>query len=225
VTPDSRQPAGLFGIAALSATNVWAVGFNWHYRTRQLIEHWNGRRWRVIPGVRAGQHPLFGIAAVSATDIWAVGNGIEHWNGSTWTLVPSPAADSSVTAVAPDDIWAAGGDTIERWNGATWSIVPSPSSGDQFTTLRGITALSAADIWAVGYAGHTVPHDGYLEHPFVEHWNGSSWSVTPTPVTGSPDSQLLAVTAVSSRTIWAVGFAGKHRAGNVHSLIERYVRC
>jgi hypothetical protein len=80
-------------------------------------------------------------------------------------------------------------------------------------------------VWAAGYVGHTVPHDGYAEHPLIEHWNGSAWSIVSTPATGSLDSQLLAITSTPSRTIWAVGFAGTHRAGNVHTLTERYTRC
>ena len=225
VTFDPREPASLRGVAIVSANNVWAVGLNWHYPTRQLIEHWNGRRWRVIPGVPGGPHPLLAIAALSATNIWAAGDGMEHWNGSTWTLVPAPVAASAITAVAPNDIWAVGNGDIEHWNGSTWSLVPAPNTGEQFTGLTGIAALSARNIWVVGFSGHIIPHDGYAEHPLVEHWNGSVWKIVSIPAPGVPDSQLLAATATSFHTIWAVGFAGKHRAGSNHALIERYRSC
>lgn len=225
VTFDPREPASLRGVAAISATNVWAIGLNWHVPTGQLIEHWNGRNWRVVPDAAAGQHPLSGIAALSATDMWAVGKGIEHWTGAQWRLVPSPAEASAITAVAPDNIWAAGGSTVQHWDGTAWTVVSTPSSHEQFTTLTGMTHLSADDVWTVGYVGHTVPHDGYAEHPFVLHWDGSAWHIVSTPATRYPDSQLLAVTSVSPRTVWAVGFAGMHREGDVHTLIERFDRC
>jgi hypothetical protein len=45
------------------------------------------------------------------------------------------------------------------------------------------------------------------------------------PAAGLPDSQLLGVTAVSSQTLWAAGFAGKHRTSGNHTLIEHYTRC
>lgn len=221
VTSDYRQPARLLGVADLSATNIWAVGFNWHYPTLQLFEHWNGQRWRVIPGVPAGKHELWAIAALSPSDIWAAGDGMEHWNGSRWTLVPSAAPASAITALSPNDIWAVGGSIIQHWNGSAWSLVPSPSSGEQFTNLTGIAGRAAGDVWAAGYAGHTVPHDGYAEHPLVEHWNGSVWKIVSTPGTGSPDSQILAITTTLAHTLWAVGFAGTHRAGNDRALIER----
>jgi hypothetical protein len=205
-----------------------------------LFRHWNGKSWKAFPAPpRRGR--FYAVAAVSRTNAWAVGEGpiIAHWNGVSWRLVPSPQVTKdfrqparllSVAAVSATDIWAVGLNwhypalqLIEHWNGRQWRVILGAATGQH--PLNGVAALSATDIWAVGVAGHTVPHDGYAEHPFVEHWNGLNWSIGPTPATGSPDSQLLAVTAVPPRTIWAVGFAGRHRAGKVHSLIERYVRC
>jgi len=53
-SPNSGEFAALYGISALSASNVWAVGevnslsrTNPHYRT--LIEHWNGKKWSPVP--------------------------------------------------------------------------------------------------------------------------------------------------------------------------------
>jgi hypothetical protein len=226
VTFDSREPARLLGVAALSPNDVWAAGLNWHDPTVELIEHWNGQRWRVIPGVPAGRHPLHAVAALSSSNIWAAGDtAMEHWNGSRWALAPAPAGAASLAAVSAGDIWAVGGSTIEHWDSSRWRLVPGPASGERFTSLTGITALSPQDVWAVGFAGHTVAHDGYAEHPFVEHWNGTAWRVISTPPTGRPDSQLLAVTSLPTGQVWAVGFAGTHRAGSVHPLIERYRSC
>jgi hypothetical protein len=40
------------------------------------------------------------------------------------------------------------------------------------------------------------------------HWDGSAWSVIPSPNAGPAafSSQLTAVTAVASNDVWAVGF-------------------
>jgi hypothetical protein len=231
---DSREPARLLSVTALAADNVWAVGLNWRAPNLTLIEHWNGHRWSIVPGPGTGHLALAGIAAVSDHDIWAVGAGgsginqtaIEHWNGSQWTLEPALGDGlAAVAAISPRDVWALGGGTIEHWNGSQWSLVASPSPGTPLSALTGIAALSSTDVWAVGWAGRTVPGDGYAEHALIEHWNGSGWSLAAAPAAGSPDSQLLGVTAVSSQTLWAAGFAGKHRTSGNHTLIEHYTRC
>jgi len=96
--------AGLFGVTALSTSNVWAVGA----RTNgPVVEHWNGTAWRVV---KSPTIPSFGflgsISAISPTDIWASGCEscgdavgaplLEHWNGTTWSLNPVPIEDRGI---------------------------------------------------------------------------------------------------------------------------------
>ena len=66
-----------FGVSALSACDVWAVG---NYRTvsngplLSLAEHWNGTAWKQVSSPSPGQvNELSGVATTSATDVWAVG--------------------------------------------------------------------------------------------------------------------------------------------------------
>ncbi len=63
----------LSGVAAVSASNIWAVG---SYSKGSLIEHWNGTSWSVVksPNVGSQFNYLSGVAAVSASNIWAVGD-------------------------------------------------------------------------------------------------------------------------------------------------------
>ena len=64
----------LSGVAATSATNVWAVG--WYSNSAgsvlTLIEHWNGTAWTQVPspspGGRARSNWLLGVSATSAID-------------------------------------------------------------------------------------------------------------------------------------------------------------
>ncbi|MGO9163645.1 MAG: hypothetical protein ACLP7J_23660 [Streptosporangiaceae bacterium] len=69
VRPSSPAVFGgrLYGVAATSARNAWAVGLT---GARTLIVHWNGRAWTKAP---ASTGFLEGVAAVSATSAWAVG--------------------------------------------------------------------------------------------------------------------------------------------------------
>jgi len=104
-----------------------------------------------------------GIANSQATPV------TEHWSGGTWQVVPSPVIDAShpfelasVAAVAPNDAWAVGTvfnnppahpvpDLIEHWDGTSWTVQKTlDSAGAQISSLIAISAIAAADAWAVG---------------------------------------------------------------------------
>lgn len=86
-----------------------------------------------------------------------------------------------------------------------WTGVPPPSPGAVTNTLGGVTALSPCDVWAVGLYQDVV--DGPILS-LAEHWNGSAWTVVPTP-NPDPDRTLLeAVSGTRSGRVWAVGLAG-----------------
>ena len=79
----------------------------------------------------------------------------------------------------------------------TWSTVTANASG-VFPTLNGIDAVSKNDVWAVGQGAD------YLS--LAQHWDGTSWTIKPTPnVAGSFLTSLRGVSAVSSNDVWAVG--------------------
>ena len=175
---------------------------------------------------------LLGVAALSANDVWAVGwaqdpNGpqfvkrtlIQHFNGSTWDIVSSPnrSGDTlsqlySVTAVSANDAWAVGSSLngnlpsrtlIQHWNGTQWSIVSSPSPDKQFNELRGVAAVSANDVWAVGYRGGTTSATPI--ETFILHWNGTAWTQVMSPNVPTGANQLFGITAITANDIWAVG--------------------
>ncbi len=210
----------LFGVTAVSSTDVWAVGeFN---NTSTLTEHWNGHTWRVVSSPNGGtrDNVLNGVTAVSATDVWAVGDFldststshtlIEHWNGKKWSVVASqnPVTGSNtlnaVQAVSASDVWAVGQTStqtlIEQWNGTQWSVVASPNlTGNNL--LRGVAIVSASDIWTVGFVISSVG-----EQTLIEQWNGSSWSIVSSPNPSSLQNILDAAAAdPSSGQAWAVG--------------------
>src|SRR6516162_2286757 len=110
----------LFGVTALSACNVWAVGAYRATATGPLLslaEHWNGTAWKVVPTPNPGTSTNFlrAVSAWSASDVWAVGHAddstlILHWNGTVWARAPSPGAGdlSGVDAVSATSAWAVG---------------------------------------------------------------------------------------------------------------------
>ncbi len=168
----------LSGVAAVSSKSVWAVGnyANSDGSGGTLIEHWNGMSWSVVKSPNPGSgSALTGVATVSASNVWAVGYAsnnstiqtlVEHWNGTSWQVVKSSNVGQhpsfwAVAAVSATNVWAVGSDgtntkfnqtLTEQWNGTQWSVVNSPSPGSFSTQLVGVAAVSATDVWAVGYA-------------------------------------------------------------------------
>src|SRR5262249_42322126 len=124
-SPSSDQN-WLFGVAATSASNAWAVGYDLQgSRYQTLILHWNGSSWRQVPSPdpagTAHHQRLLDVTPVSATSAWAVGEYFKgtgyhtlilHWNGSSWRQAAGPNATRagslhSVAAV-PGHLWATG---------------------------------------------------------------------------------------------------------------------
>lgn len=70
----------LTGVAAISASNAWAVGtiFDGQGFNQTLVLHWNGKTWNRVaspdPAGPADDNFLTGIAAWSASSIWMVGD-------------------------------------------------------------------------------------------------------------------------------------------------------
>jgi hypothetical protein len=179
---------------------------------------------------------LFGVVALSATDAWAVGQYVydgglvKHWDGDRWQVVPSPNLGRAtiflgVTAISPMDLWAVGiwqsednaqHTLAEHWNGSAWSVVPTPDQGPLYNRLSAVSGTSATDVWAVGdYADADVNW-----HSLIEHWDGTSWQVVPSPNKFPEYNNLLGVTAISSSDAWAVGYS--YRGNDWPTLIEHW---
>jgi hypothetical protein len=200
-----------WGVAAQSRNDVWAVGEE-GMPPRPLIEHYDGRVWKVarIEPVRSGG-TFSGVAAVSATNVWAVGdaNGhplVEHWDCKRWLIVktpPAPTALDAVSASSSDDVWAIGqvySGFLLHWDGRSWkrSNYGTLHKG----SLDAIAAIDRGDAWGVG------------DNSVTKHWNGTSWIRTPSP---SPDRIpfLFAVAALTRDDVWAVGASG-HAGVAIH---------
>jgi hypothetical protein len=216
------ENTSLNAVAAISPSNVWAVGGN---GGTVLVEHFDGRRWSVVHSPVFGSGEGTAISADSANDIWVVDGGtFLHFNGTKWSSVASAigtaSESTSVTALSPTNAWAVGTvvnfrtagrhpvtvpkAAIEHWDGTSWSIVastnPNPSGP---SGLDGIAAISANDIWAVGSMGGV--NGVATAQTLTEHWDGTSWSIIPSPSPAANQNELFAVTALSDGTVVAVG--------------------
>jgi hypothetical protein len=247
-TPSAPQGSQLYGVTAISATDVWAVGA-FGPRNTELVEHFDGTKWSIVtsPAFMANGG-LLGISASSSTDVWAVGesnfrggDGLNpapealHFDGNAWTRVAVPKPPKaplgsgllSVTAIAPNNVWAVGFGTtgkdpnirstslIEHFDGTSWSIIASPVPPG--ASLAGIVAISANDVWAVGSVLGTTKVDRTL----TLHFDGTSWSVIASPNATTGNNDLFGVTGLSDGTVVAVGSAASSPSfgSNVNGLI------
>ncbi len=155
---------------------------------------------------------------------------------SPWQLIPSPNISTNswlinVSAISTKDAWAVGSSSprsdgnssqtlIEHWNGTNWSIVPSPNTKFVSNQLSGVVAISSGDAWAVGSSSNDA--NSNVSRTLIEHWDGTQWSIVPSPNVASRSNLLGTVAAVSANDIWATGFSisddGRYQA----TLIERW---
>lgn len=207
--------------------------------------------WAVIstPNTGTTGDGLYSVSGVSSGDVWAVGAVLdlthstgtpiaEHWNGSAWSLVSTPpVGDSSgvnyldgVAAIAANDVWAVGGYStsslgsvtlIEQWKGSSWSVVNSPNVASADNALDAVTALSAANVWAVG----SYTNSAGASYTLIEHWDGAKWTIIPSP-NGSTSSTatnvLYDLAGVSANDLWAVGQYETSSAGPYLTLAEHW---
>ena len=89
-----------------------------------------------------------------------------------------------------------------RWH-TVRSVDVTRQVGD-FNSLNAVVALSSTDVWAVGQLERFAGTD--YNHALVEHWDGTSWMVIPTPHPSMAISILFGVAALSSNDVWAVGY-------------------
>ena len=236
--------SSLLAVSSASAGDAWAGGFTvlGHHQESTLLEHWNGTAWSVNTSLALTGYvaQVTGLADLSPSNAWLVGHApagtlLAHWNGTAWSTVAvpdasfQPGAGGSLSATSASDIWLAGtsvsasGTTIAEalhYNGTTWSVVPMAQPGTNTPTISSVTALSPGNAWAVGEdIGATSAEGGST---LIEHWNGTTWSVVPSPTPGA-DPFLTGVAARGPSDVYAVGSSlPSINGGTVQGIILRW---
>lgn len=215
--PGLASAAQLNAVACPSTSSCFAVGGD--NGGRALVEHWNGSTWTAttVPNPLTSDGTpvfgtLYGVTCQQPRSCIAVG-------GSLPLSVPAQLGYTDQPLV-------------EQWNGTTWSVVassdPTQPVGNQYgqSQLNGIACAVANSCFAVGWysmnpgISQTVcPH----QCSFVEHWNGSTWSLVPIPVpkaTRSNPADLNALQGIAcptSNSCFAVG-----SLGDLNGLVEHW---
>ena len=97
----------------------------------------------------------------------------------------------------------------------SWGTQP-PSPGTNNNDLLAVTVLSACNAWAVGTRSDTP----LATQTLIEHWNGTAWTVVPSPSPSDVSNELAGVGAISPKDMWAVGYSSN--GTSFRPLIEHY---
>ena len=187
VEPGGRRYAILQAVGAVSPTDVWAVGSSVigvpATASRTLIEHWNGRRWTIVPSPNVTSKGvtnnfLFSVSGSRRGDVWAVGSWGDYLAGGF-----GGKGDHALAL---------------HWDGRRWSQSATPALRRR-SSLSGVAAV-AGGAWAVGDRG-LQPR----QHTLIERFDGKSWSLVQSP----PGFSLRAVSARPGGGLWAVGASGR----------------
>lgn len=231
-TPSGNFSFTLNGLACASTTSCVAVGGGRRCQISSFVpvrrfqcssvsfaEHWNGTSWSIMPS----RLTALGVSCPSTTSCFAVGRqGVEHWDGTSWSIMPSPGAVyynelSAVSCPSTTSCFAVGYKSVasgvktfvEHWNGTRWSIMPSPNGAGAENRLSGVSCSSTTSCFAVGNLGPSA--GGFANKSLVERWNGTTWSIMPSPTpTGADIVDLRGVSCPSTTSCFAVG---RYRSG------------
>ncbi len=236
VEPTPTVPEGfLSAVSCISPTACTAVGMHdlSTFGVGTLAETWNGTKWTVEPTPTVPEGSLSAVSCVSRIACAAVGSGgsgnggtlAEIWNGTKWTVEPSPSPGgphgtslSGVSCISATDCTVVGsyatgllyqGFTLaELWNGTSWTVESTPNPAvahGENSVLSDVSCTSATACTAVGYYYNSV----LSAFPLAEIWNGTSWTIEPTP---NPAGKMGAVSCAAAGVCTAVGSGGSEHS-------------
>jgi hypothetical protein len=235
VNASSTGYSQLNRVDATSTSNVWAIG--------SLVERYNGTNW-VAMSSPAGVAPR-GLDVVSPSEVWIAGYSgsaatVTQWKNGTWTTRYTQTSTGrhltvfeAIAVDASGQVWAVGWDRdydapgrpvsslVVHYNGTSWTRETTPNPANR-NTLMDVVALANGEVFAVGVAQDTSG-GGITPRSLMLRKQGASWSslTVPKGETGSQD-QLLSVAAVSSTSVWSVGYYSSPSSGLYEPLLVHW---
>ena len=191
-------------------------------QVHNLVEHYDGTQWSVVPTPTLKKGALSAIGGLSGTDFWIAGATVSnvrlvgdpivmHFDGEEFKRVAFPGTGlvlSGIVEIAANDAWIVGnnGSTMTaHWDGKVWTVVPSPGAGS-FSELSAVSAISSTDVWAAGHI--EADKDGVESLLYlIEHWDGKNWTISPISPTPHGFDRLFGVQAFPSGSVFVAGIA------------------
>ena len=223
-------------------SSSWCVVETGGARNLQL-DLWNGRALTVMDtpgGLRGTVHMSIScystqLSAAGGFDGRAV---LLVWNGAVWKFSQPPnvrakggaASFNGVSCPSSQACVAVGEDArgalVATWNGIRWSIRTDTTGNGRASwslALLSVSCTSSTSCIAVG------SHYNRGTEPVVESWDGSNWTLVPSPVVdksahaenrsphAEPFAELVSVQCLATNLCWAVGDVQRQKA-----LVERW---
>ena len=213
-----------------------------------LVEHWDGSQWSLIavpnPPDFSGVE-LTAVSCGSPVSCIAIGDGqgpvtrtsfFERWDGATWApgFFPIPAGGtsagpfgiscSSASACVAAGSYAVGATQktlVEEWDGVAWSVDASPNDPTApYSWLSSVVCPAVDRCYAAG--AHFDPDAPILARTLIEQWDGTTWSIVPSPNPASVyDSRLVGISCLTTTSCVAVGTAFVN-GGVSSALVEQW---
>ena len=225
-TPNPSPIAGgtnynhLWGVSCTPSAACTAVGDYYpggNVSTLGVIEAAHGAHWAITasPQQPEAADELQDVSCSARNQCVAVGryydaNGVPHsliesWDGSAWTATPAPGFEmQGVSCVSATMCMAVGSRVTASWDGNSWTELADPSGG----RLTSVSCASPTMCAAVSGGAQ------------VEMWDGSTWSVAPTPAI--PDAGLQNVSCATVQSCVAVGGRASTPNGYSQTLVESW---
>jgi len=169
-------------------------------------------------------------ASTTPSSIWQVDTSANP--GSTTF---SNSAFQSVSASGPKEAWSVGRTMndqaldqplAEHWNGSSWTSATVPVPAGQQAVLNAVDDLGPSNAWAVGtsFGGGVGATPAGVT--LIEHWNGTSWSIVPSPnpaagVSGDTDV-LNAISGTGPSDLWVAGSDLNEATDTISLLFEHW---
>ena len=235
VNASSTGYSQLNRVDATSTSNVWAIG--------SLVERYIGTNWVAMSSPTGVA--LRGLDVVSPTEVWIAGYSgsaatVTQWKNGTWTTRYTQTSTGrhltvfeAIVVDGSGQVWAVGWDRdydapgrpvsslVVHYNGTSWTREATPNPANR-NTLMDVVALANGEVFAVGVAQDTSG-GGITPRSLMLRRQSTGWSslTVPKGETGSQD-QLLSVAAVSSTSVWSVGYYNSPSSGLYEPLLVHW---
>jgi hypothetical protein len=172
---------GLHTVSCAGSDSCMALLYYYNSASVPLAQYWDGTSWAVSATARppgaVSEYGLSGVSCPAPGSCTAVG-WYQTTSGDQWPLA-------------------------EHWDGTSWAVQPTAvPAGATFAGLASVSCPSAGDCMAVGETSH--PSSRWL-HTLAEQWDGTSWTIDPTPTLRKEDSILLGVSCAAPDSCLAIG--------------------
>ncbi|MFC1481274.1 hypothetical protein ACFL6E_03400 [Candidatus Neomarinimicrobiota bacterium] len=151
------QAGYIYGVFALSPTDVWVVGDFQDYDPPSLrinAAHWDGTSWE-----RRAAEPkpvANDVIAFAPDDVWMAAGIPMHWDGSNWNnyhlwemgvLSVTDGGTISVWGTSSSDLYFAGRlGTFVHYDGETFTIIPTNTD----MRLQSMAGTTKGNVWITG---------------------------------------------------------------------------